>query len=92
MRWDFSLKKKRQAFFLFAAKEDFDSNMLLNNELELSLRNHATYPSWSSKGLVVKVLINDEICLELYSNEPPPPVNSGYSIEFIWRSTTFKRM
>jgi regulator of nonsense transcripts 1 len=66
--------------------------MLLGNELEISLKNHPTYPNWTSKGTVVRVLNNDEVCLDIHSNENPPPVNTGYQIEFIWRSTTFKRM
>jgi len=64
--------------------------MLLGNELEISLKS-ATH-QWTSKGTVVKVMNNDEVCLELYSNEAPPPVNTGYTIEFIWKSITYKRI
>ena len=35
---------------------------------------------------------NEDICLEVFSNEPPPPGKEGYTIEIIWKSTSFTRM
>lgn len=57
----------------------------------LSLKN-PNYPYWQSKGTVVKVLNNEELCLELHSHDAPPPIDVGYSFECIWVSTSFKRM
>lgn len=48
--------------------------------------------NWQSKGTVVKVINNEEICLELHSNDPPPNAEDGFTVECIWVSTTFKRM
>lgn len=33
IRWDLSLKKKRQAFFLYGGREEFDTNTLLGTEM-----------------------------------------------------------
>lgn len=46
-----NLKKKLLAYFIFASREDFESNLLPGNELKLSLKS----PKWSSKGHVVKI-------------------------------------
>jgi len=91
VRFEMSMKKKRLAFFLFASKEDFDSNLMPGNELMLSL-NSNLYPFWQSRGHVIKITSNEEICLELESKKPPPPVSAGYMVEFVWRSTSFARM
>ena len=59
------------------------------------------HPPWQSKGTVVKIisnkiikifLLDEEVCLELHNNDPPPPTDTGYHLEYIWASTTFKRM
>lgn len=34
---------------------------------------------------------NEEVCLELV-NTNPPPVDSGYKVEFVWKSTSYNRM
>lgn len=87
VRWDVSLKKKRQAFFTYAGREEFDTNQLQGTEMLLSHKNSG----WQSKGTVVKIQ-NEEVCLELHSNETPPLIETGYTFECIWVSTTFKRM
>lgn len=74
---------------MFASKQDYDTSLLPGNELKLSLKTDKY--DWSSKGIVVKVMGNEEVCLELTNNNPPP-VESGYKVQFIWKSTTFNRM
>jgi len=62
---------------------------LPGNELRLSLKS----PSWSSKGHVIKITANEEVCLELSGSDPPPiNVTTGYTVEFVWKSTSFVRM
>ncbi len=83
-----NMKKKRLAYFLFASKEDFDSNLLPGNELRLSLKN----PAWSSRGTVIKINANEEVCLELMGHDAPPSGNYKYTVEFVWKSTSYHRM
>ena len=90
VRWEMSLKKRRLAYFLFASKEEFESTLLPGNELRLSI-NHSGF-KWTSLGHVVKITSNEEICLELSSSIPPPTVNTGYTVEFVWKSTSYERM
>lgn len=51
-------------------------------------------PPWSATGLVVRLTENsEEVALELRSREGVPiDCTSGYSVEFIWKGTTFERM
>ncbi|CAD8211161.1 unnamed protein product [Paramecium octaurelia] len=91
VKWDLSLKKKRLAYFLYGGREEFDTNTLQGSEMQLSLKSGNSI--WQSKGTVVKVINNEEICLELHQNDPPPNnADEGYTVECIWVSTTFKRM
>ncbi|CAD8124849.1 unnamed protein product [Paramecium sonneborni] len=91
VKWDLSLKKKRLAYFLYGGREEFDTNTLLGSEMQLSLKSGNNI--WQSKGTVVKVINNEEVCLELHQSDPPPNnADEGYTVECIWVSTTFKRM
>lgn len=60
-----NLKKKLLAYFMFASREDFESNLLPGNELKLSLKS----PKWSSKGHVVKITrsINIDLQYQIFS-------------------------
>jgi regulator of nonsense transcripts 1 len=84
-----SLKKKRLAYFIFTSRDEFDSNLMPGNELKLSLKSH----NWSATGHVIKINSNDEVCLELHGGTPPPHnLTLGYTVEFVWKSTSFGRM
>jgi regulator of nonsense transcripts 1 len=49
--------------------------------------------SWKSRGHIVKITATEEICLELKnSKSPPTDIDSKFTIEFIWKSTSFDRM
>ncbi len=64
--------------------------MLPGNELRLSYKSQ-TY-DWEAKGVVVRITNNDEICLELDGCKPPPPIMTGYRVDFVWKSTSYSRM
>lgn len=34
----------------------------------------------------------EEVCLEVLSHDPPPPVQTGYTVEFVWKNTVYTRM
>lgn len=98
VRWDVGLNKKRIAFFQFT-KEDNEARLVPGDELRL---RHNTFRApgcddqdgWSCVGHVSKITINEEVALELRGPQALGPwdLNQGFSVEFVWKSTSFDRM
>ena len=79
---------------MFGSREDYDTCLLPGNELKISYKNE-----WVSKGVVVKItgsifyyILDEEVCLELFSNTAPPNSDYPYKVEFIWKPTSYHRM
>ena len=47
---------------------------------------------WKSRGHLVRITPEEEICLELKSSSRAPPDSSKFTVEFVWKSTSFDRM
>ena len=48
---------------------------------------------WSGTGVVVRLTeSSEEVALELRQGGAPTDTTSGFSVEFIWKGTTFDRM
>lgn len=89
VHWDVGLNKKRVAYFQFP-KEDNELRLVPGDELRLRYNGN---PQWSCLGQVIKLTNNEEIALELRSNaNAPVDCKDGFSIDFIWKSTTYDRM
>lgn len=100
VRWDIGLNKKRIAYFHFT-KEDNEARLVPGDELRLRL-NSSAYANlgaadeagWSAVGHVSKITANEEVALELRGPQQVGPwdINHGFSVEFVWKSTSFDRM
>lgn len=100
VRWDIGLNKKRVAYFHFT-KEDNEARLVPGDELRLRL-NSSAYQSlgsfdeagWSVVGHVSKITANEEVALELRGAQSTGPwdVSHGFTVEFVWKSTSFDRM
>jgi regulator of nonsense transcripts 1 len=91
VRWDMGLNKKRVAHFLFP-KADNELRLVPGDELKLRFVGDATHQPWQSVGHVVKIT-NEEVALELRSNQGAPvEATHGFSVDFVWKSTSFDRM
>jgi len=91
VRWDMGLNKKRVAHFLFP-KADNELRLVPGDELRLRYPGDASHPSWNCVGHVIK-LTNEEVALELRSNQgAPTDVTHNFSVDFVWKSTSFDRM
>ncbi|KAL1454067.1 hypothetical protein WDU94_010357 [Cyamophila willieti] len=93
VRWDVGLNKKTIAYFSLA-KTDGDMRLMQGDELKLRYAWDAT-KTWSGLGHVIKIPDNfgDEVGLELKSSAgAPTEATSGFSVDFIWKSTSFDRM
>ncbi|CAA0838073.1 Regulator of nonsense transcripts 1 homolog [Striga hermonthica] len=92
IRWDIGLNKKRIAYFVFP-KEDNELRLVPGDELRLRYSGDAAHPSWQSVGHVIKLTAQEEVALELVTSQGAPvDVNHGFSVDFVWKSTSFDRM
>ncbi|KAF7128128.1 hypothetical protein RHSIM_Rhsim11G0009100 [Rhododendron simsii] len=97
IRWDIGLNKKRIAYFVFrrcaVIFEDNELRLVPGDELRLRYSGDAAHPAWQSVGHVIKLTAQEEVALELRASQGfPVDVNHGFSVDFVWKSTSFDRM
>ncbi|KAH8409220.1 hypothetical protein KR009_010835 [Drosophila setifemur] len=93
VRWDVGLNKKTIAYFTLA-KTDSDMKLMHGDELRLRYVGELYNPC-SEIGHVIKVPDNfgDDVGLELKSSfNAPVKCTSNFSVDFIWKCTSFDRM
>jgi len=90
VRWDWSGNKKRIGFFIFP-KED-NVRLVPGDELKVKYEENGV-EKWRSRGHIVKIMQNEEICLQLRNSVglPTDPM-TRFTVEFVWKSTAFDRM
>ena len=82
LRWERS-DKKHLAIFIFS-KDDTDGD-----EMKLSLESS----NWEGTGTITHISASEEVELQITAMKGPLPSQaSGYSVEFVWKPTTFQRM
>ncbi|MFQ6632313.1 hypothetical protein Gotur_009876 [Gossypium turneri] len=92
VRWDIGLNKKRVAYFVFP-KEDNELRLVPGDELRLRYSGDAAHPAWQAVGHVIKLTAQEEVALELCASQGVPvDVSHGFSVDFVWKSTSFDRM
>ncbi|CAA2982772.1 regulator of nonsense transcripts 1 homolog [Olea europaea subsp. europaea] len=92
IRWDIGLNKKRIAYFVFP-KEDNELRLVPGDELRLRHSGDAAHPFFQSVGHVIKLTAQEEVALELRASQGVPvDVTHGFSVDFVWKSTSFDRM
>jgi len=90
IRWDQGLNKKRVAWF----QPNYGQELRLVPGDELCIRYAGDGPRkpWECVGHVVRIQ-NEEVAVELRSNVGcPHEVTRGFSVDFVWKSTSFDRM
>jgi len=92
VRWDVGLNKRLIAFFIMPQVAEGDLKILVGDELKL--KHPAS--NWECTGHVKGFTANEEIALELRSGKAsanaPRECHKDFSVEVIWKSTTFDRM
>eukprot|EP01012_Entosiphon_sulcatum_P063170 TRINITY_DN9022_c0_g1_i1.p1 TRINITY_DN9022_c0_g1~~TRINITY_DN9022_c0_g1_i1.p1 ORF type:complete len:1027 (-),score=174.55 TRINITY_DN9022_c0_g1_i1:117-2867(-) len=92
VRWEMGLNKKRVGYFLYP-KEDNDVRLVPGDELRLRFPGDSHHPPWQCVGHVVRLTASEEVAIEMRSNQGIPlDVSTGYSVDFVWKSTSFDRM
>ena len=69
VRWDWSLSKKRLAFFVFPNEDNV--RLVPGDELKLFYQQDGQV-KWKSRGNIVKITQNEEICLEVKNQKGIP--------------------
>ena len=96
VRWDVGLNKRRVAYFTFPSDEEV-ARLMVGDELQLrhvGTNADGTRTTWVGVGSVLKFTANEEVGLELRSGGGKAPVehSTGFSVDFLWKSTSFDRM
>jgi regulator of nonsense transcripts 1 len=89
VRWDSSM----QTHFVHLPfpKADTELRLVPGDELRLRLASHR---NWTCAGVVVRIAA-DDITVELRgqgASTAPVDVTAGYTVEFVWKATSFDRM
>ncbi|KAI8467101.1 MAG: P-loop containing nucleoside triphosphate hydrolase protein [Monoraphidium minutum] len=92
VRWDTAINKRRLALFYFP-QDDVEVKLLPGDELRLRHKSAGAHGAWEGTGHVVGVAngISEEVQLEMDKGDVPDDVTAGFSLEFVWKSTTFDR-
>lgn len=92
VRWDVGLNKRRVANFVIPQMSDGDIRIMNGDEIRLL---HAA-TKWDCVGTVKGFTADEEIALELRggkaSSRAPIDIGTGYSVEIVWKATSFERM
>ncbi|KAH9820833.1 RNA helicase-domain-containing protein [Melampsora americana] len=94
VRWDMGLNQKRIAYFYLPKLESGEVRLAVGDELRLRYAGELQRP-WEGLGHVIKVPNNqsDEVALELRRNDGVPhELTVNFSVDFVWKSTSFDRM
>lgn len=89
VRWESGANKKKIAYFIFP-KEDNELRLVPGDELRLRHPGDDKRPQWSCVGHVIRLTSNEEVAIELRSL--PSDTTSQFSVDFVWKSTSFDRM
>jgi regulator of nonsense transcripts 1 len=92
VRWDVGLNRRRIAYFCFSAEESLTSvNLGDSLQLRLMIQTPNGPQAWQGQGVVIKFTAQEEVGLEMYSNDAPIEYTTGYSVDFLWKGTSYDR-
>ncbi|KAJ1734476.1 ATP-dependent RNA helicase [Coemansia biformis] len=94
VRWDTSLSNRKVAYFQLPKYELGEVRLAIGDELLLAYSGPPLKQPWSGSGHVTRLpsSTTDEICIELVLANAPTDITTGFSIDFVWKSTPFDRM
>ena len=96
VRWDIGLNKRHIAYFTLNTVVDSDVKLMQGDELKIKYVGDKHKP-WTGVGHVIKVPDNfgEEIGMELKhksNHNVPTDCFNQFTVEFVWKSTSFDRM
>ncbi|KAI8911693.1 RNA helicase-domain-containing protein [Gorgonomyces haynaldii] len=94
VRWETGLNTKKVAYFNLSKIELGDVRLVVGDELLLKYKGEL-HPYWECTGHVIKIPdnVSDEVAVELIRDEKTPvECTLNFSVEFVWKSTSYDRM
>ncbi len=92
VRWDVGLNRRRIAYFCFSADEDVVSIALGDVlQLRLTMQTPKGPQQWQGQGVVIKFTTQEEVGVEMFGMDAPTDYSSGYSVDFMWKGTSYER-
>ncbi|KAK0530268.1 ATP-dependent RNA helicase [Tilletia horrida] len=94
VRWDQGLNQKKIAWMNLPKLESGEVRLAVGDELKLKYRGELA-PHWEGVGHVIKIpnSVSDEVGVELRrSDGVPDHCTHQFSVDFVWKSTSFDRM
>ncbi|KAJ2882168.1 ATP-dependent RNA helicase [Coemansia asiatica] len=94
VRWDTGLNRRHLAYFQLPKYELGELRLVIGDELRLSYAGAQLREAWEGSGYVIKLPngTSDDICIEMSAMDTPVDIVEGFSVDFVWKSTTFDRM
>lgn len=90
VRWETGLNKKRVACFSLN-QSTTELRLVPGDELKLRHGGDTLHEPWESVGQVVR-LSHEEIAVELRNPKCPTDITYNFSVDFVWKATSFDRM
>jgi regulator of nonsense transcripts 1 len=90
VRWETGLNKKRIACFSLN-QSTTELRLVPGDELKLRHPGDSIHEAWESVGHVVR-LSHEEIAVELRNARCPTDLSFNFSVDFVWKATSFDRM
>ncbi|CAD6893647.1 unnamed protein product [Tilletia caries] len=94
VRWDQGLNQKKIAWMNLPKLESGEVRLAVGDELKLKYKGELA-PHWEGVGHVIKIpnSVSDEVGVELRrSDGVPDHCTHQFSVDFVWKSTSFDRM
>ena len=92
IRWDVGLSKRKIAYFCFGADEEKVSVALGDSlQLRLLMQTPNGPQLWQGQGVVIKFTAQEEVGVEMYGMDAPVESSTGYSVDFLWKGTSYER-
>lgn len=90
VKWETSLNKKKIACFCLN-QSTTELRLVPGDELKLRHPGDAIHEPWESVGHVVR-LSHEEIAVEMRSPKCPTDLSFNFTVDFVWKATSFDRM
>ena len=89
VHWETTTNHRLLAYFYFT-RDDNELRLVPGDELRLRYNRDGI--NWDGIGHVIKFNQEEEVVLELKKKSAPTNFNVGFSVDFVWKPTSFERM
>lgn len=96
VQWATSETGRHLALFSLSTYEHTNLAVTVGDQIVLHHREFGAgdEDTWRGEGYITKLpsARNEQFTLELLAGNPPPPVSTGFTVEFVWKGTSYNRI